>query len=464
MNLTTLEIALFFFCLAGARFGLGRAGLFLMWPIAVIVFPTARLYYGFPLYLYDAIVALMLVDYRRELLALRWNWKQIPWHYVFIALILVSGIAWPLVVMPVNVQAIWVVGHALLTFSGFGLAALIFYDSGRVRERLWLGYGIAISVLVLGAIGLTQFGSPAAAGRVAAFFYRDFAQDAFIHSKFYAEIAARRAAGPYGSPNLLGTVAVLAALAASMLVRQRVIVMAVLVAGTIALLSSVSRQAMIGAVLAGIIYFIVSRGRQKLGAGVIALAAAPLLVVAFLASDYSTSVLERFGRWDEGITQDDNFSARYVDGPVRLATTIGKFPSIFLFGTGPDITKLAGGGVYTGGREAGFVSISYLLFLFQYGIIGLIAGIAMHIEAVHNLKFVPVVMRARAAALLTAVFTFYLADNGPNVSETVTMLCLLAIGVCSGSALRVVRMRQPMPASQREWRRGFMPATAALPR
>jgi hypothetical protein len=461
VNLSIIEIALFLLCLGGARFGLGRPGLFLMWPIAVIVFPTARVYFGFPLYLYDMIVALMLLEYRRELLAIRWDWKRIPWHYVFIVLILVCGIAWPLVVMPVNVQAVWVVGHALLTFSGFGLAALIFYDSARVRERLWLGYGIAASVLILGAIGLTQFGSPAAAGRVAAFFYRDFSQDAFIHSKFYAEIVARRAAGPYGSPNLLGTVAVLAALAASLLVRQRIIVLAVLAAGTIALLSSVSRQAMIGAILAGIIYFIVSRGREKLGAGVVTLAAAPLLVVAFLASDYSTSVLERFSRWDEGVTQDDNFSARYVDGPIRLATTIGKFPSIFVFGTGPDITKLAGGGVYTGGREAGFVSISYLLFLFQYGIIGLLAGIAMHIEAIRNLRYVPVRVRARVAALLTAVFIFYIADNGPNVSETVTMLCLLAIGICSGSALRASRSWRPAAPSARNWQRGLAPVTAS---
>lgn len=464
MNLTIIEMALFALCFAGVRFGLGRAGLFLLWPVAVIVFPTARLYLGFPLYLYDIIVALMLIEYRHELLALRWNWKRIPWHYVFIVLILISGIAWPLVVMPVNAQAVWVVAHALLAFSGFGLTALIFYDTGRVRERLWLGYGIAASVLVIGAIGLIQFGSPSSAGQVAAFFYRDFAQDAFIHSKFYAEIAARRAAGQFGSANTLGTVVVLGALAASLLVRQRMILLAVFGAGVIALLSSVSRQAMIGAILAGIIYFIVSRGREKLGAGVIAVAAAPLLVVAFLASDYSTTVLERFGRWDQGISQDDNFAARYVDGPARLAATIGKFPSILLFGTGPDIPKLAAGGVYTGGREVGFVSISYLLFLFQYGVFGLIAGIAMHLEAIRNLKFVPPGMRARTAALLTAVFTFYLADNGPNVSETVTMLCLLAIGICSGSALRAAQMSQPVRSPARAWQRGHVAVTAPLPR
>ncbi|MDF7774416.1 hypothetical protein P1X14_04085 [Sphingomonas sp. AOB5] len=448
MNLTIPEMALFFFAILLARFGAGRAGLFLLWPILVLIFPTARLFFGFPLYLYDFIVALMLFEYRREYFSLRWGGGRTPWHYVFFVLIVVSGIAWPLVAMPVNVQTIWVAAHALLTFSTIGLVALVFADSNKVRERKYLGYGLIACVVALGVIGLLQFGSPASAGRVAQFFYRDFGADAFLNSKFYAQIAAQRAAGPYGSPNILGVVAVIAAIAVTLLVRSRVLILITFGAASIAILSSVSRQAMIGAIVAAVAYFILSRGRSRLNASVVAIAAAPLLVVAFLASDYSTTVLERFSRWDQGIQQDDNFTARYVDGPARLAETIGRYPSILLLGTGPDIGKLASSGVPTDGREYGFVSISYVLFLFQYGVIGLIAGIAMHIQGWRNLRYVPVSVRARLAAMLAAVYAFYLADNAPNVSESVTMLCLLPIGIGAGCALQALQARRVASAAQ----------------
>lgn len=451
MNLRLPEIAVFAILLAFALYR-GRSSLFALWPVAILVFPTARISLGFPIYLYDIVAAAILFLYRGELLALRWGADRMPWHYVFFALIVICGLAWPLFVLPPSAQMVWVAAHAVLAFAGIAIFALIFSEGGYARERVLLGYGVAASVLVLGVIGLLQFGSPDTAGQVAGIFYRDFGEDAFVNSRSYAQMAAQRAAGPYGSANILGVVAVLGALAASLLVRERMLLTATLVAALIAILSSVSRQAMIGVVLAGVVYFLMSRRRERIGAGMFVAVAAPLIVVGFLASDYSASVFERFGRWSEGVQEDDNFTARYIDGPARLANAVQEFPSILLFGTGPDIGKLVSAGIRTGGREAGFVSVGYLLFLFQYGVLGLAAAIAMLVQAWRHLRFVPSAQKARAAALLTAICTFYLTDNAPNISESVTMLCFLGVGAGAGCAIRALSRRRGAPPEASGWR------------
>ncbi|HEY6815831.1 MAG TPA: hypothetical protein VI168_09860 [Croceibacterium sp.] len=438
MNLNGPEVLLFLLALAILR-ATGRPGLFAMWPITFIVFPTARLYYGFPLYLYDIVSVLLLLEYRRDLLALRWGWNCLPWHYVFFALIAVSGVAWPLVVFSPNPQIAWIAFHTSLAMAAFGLSAMMFADPRKVRERAMLGYGLAASIIVMGLIGALQFGSPANAGQIASFFFRDFGDETFVNTDFYAEIAAERAAGPYGSANILGVVAVLGAMAASIVVRNRALLLVTFAAAAIALLSSVSRQAVIGLLLMGPVYFLMTRSRERFWAVLLSLTMLPLLAAAFMASDYVTPLFERFGRWEGGIENDANFVARYVAGPERLAEAISEFPSILLFGTGPDIGKLVAAGVDTHGREFGFASVSYLLFLFQYGILGLVAGVSMHIQAMNQLKLVPDAIRARVAAMIAAVVVFYLTDNMPNISETVTILCLLPIGLCAGCAIQSLR-------------------------
>lgn len=447
MNLTLPELLLTAF-LIGLCLWRSKAALFLLWPISILVFPTARLMIGFPIYIYDILAVIILANYWRPLLGIRWSLIAIPWHYVFWALILVCGLIWPIVIYSFIPEIGWVSGHAVLAFLSLAFGALLFYDDALERERVFLGYGMAASLMVLGLIGLIQFGSVDTSRAITNFFYRDFAEDAFVMTDFYAQIAAERAAGPFGSPNGLGIVGVLAALMCLVLVRRKPLLIACLLAGAIAVMASVSRQAMIAAVLATMAYFIFAQARQKGGLTVILIVLGPFLVMAFLGSDFAASTLERFSRWDTGIQEDDNFTARYIDGPLRLFEAVRAHPDIVLFGTGPDINKLYSAGSGMVARAQGFLSIGYGLFFFQYGILGIIAALWMHIQAWVQLKFMPVDLRGKFAAILTAILTFYVADNAPNTSESVAMLCLLPIGMVAGQALKASQARALALASQ----------------
>lgn len=447
MNLTLPELLLTAF-LIGLCLWRSKAALFLLWPVSILVFPTARLMIGFPLYVYDVIAVIIFACYWKNILALRWSSVAIPWHYVFWTLILVCGLIWPFIIYPISPESAWVSAHAFIAFLSLAFGALLFYDDRLESERKFLGYGIATAVIVLGVIGLIQFGSVETSQAITNFFYRDFSDDSFFMSEFYARITAERAAGPFGSPNGLGIVGALAALMCFVLIRNKPLLIACLVAGAIAVMASVSRQAMIAAVLATLAYFIFAQARQKGGLAVILIVMGPFLVMAFLGSDFAASTLERFSRWDTGIQEDENFTARYVDGPLRLIEAVRAYPDIILFGTGPDINKLYSAGSGMVGRAQGFLSIGYALFFFQYGILGIIAGLWMHIQASVQLRFMPVDLRGKFAAILTAIVTFYVADNAPNTSESIAMLCLLPIGMLAGQALKASQARALALASQ----------------
>lgn len=447
MNLTLPELLLTAL-LIGLCLWRSKAALFLLWPISILVFPTARLMIGFPLYVYDIIIVVIFAYYWKPLLSIRWSLTAIPWHYVFWGLILVCGLIWPIAIYSFIPEIVWVSGHALLAFVSFGLGVLLFFDDRFDTERRFLGYGVAASVLALGSIGLIQFGSVGTSQAIANFFFRDLGDDAFMLSESFARLAAARAAGPYGSPNLLGVVSVLGALTTLVLTRNKPLLIATLVAASIAVMASVSRQAMIGAALATAAYFLFAQSRQKGGLTIILIVLGPILVIAFLGSEFATTTLERFGRWESGIQEDDNFTARYIDGPRRLLETVIAHPDIVLFGTGPDVGKLYSAGSETFSRAYGFLSIGYALFFFQYGILGLIAGVWMHIQAWVQLRFMPEDMRGKFAAVLTAIVTFYFADNAPNVSESIAMLCLLPIGMLAGQALKASQARALALASQ----------------
>jgi len=459
MNLTLPELLLTL-VLIGLALWRSKAALFLLWPIAILVFPTARLMVGFPLYVYDVIAVAILVSYHRQILGIRWSAAAVPWHYVFGALILVCGLLWPIVIYSLIPEIVWVSGHAMISFMTFAIGAAVVYR-GLDRERRFLGYGIAASLIAVGLIGLIQFGSYDMSRAVTRFFYRDYAADAFVMSDFYAQITASRAAGPYGSANGLGIVGVLAGLMALILVRNKALLTACLVAAAIAVMASVSRQAMMAAALALMAYFALAPAGQKSRLTLILIMAGPLLIVLFLGSDFSASIMERFGRWDSGIQQDDNFAARYVRGPIRLFETVAAFPDIILFGTGPDLRKLYSAGAEMIDRARGFLSIGYGLFFFQYGVIGLVAALWMHVQAWSQLRFAPPALRGSYAAILTAIVTFYIADNTPNVSESVAMLCLLPLGMLAGHALRVSQAQVRSRAGSARPRYGPAPRPVA---
>ncbi|MDZ4363985.1 hypothetical protein [Brevundimonas sp.] len=447
MNLTLPELLLAAF-LIGLCLWRSRAALFFLWPISILIFPTARLVIGFPLYIYDVVAITIAASYWKEILGIRWSIAAIPWHYVFWTLILICGVLWPLVIYDFNLEIFWVYSHATIAFSSFAFGSLIFFKDELTEERKFLGYGIAVSALTIGTIGAIQFGSVEVSKAISDVFYRDLAEDSLFVSDYYAQIASERAAGPYGSANGLGIVGVMTALMIIVLVRHKPLVIACLIASAFAVLASVSRQAMIAAALATIAYFVFAQSRQKGGLLVILVVLGPMLVIAFLGSDFAASTLERFSRWETGIQEDDNFTARYIDGPLRLIEAVRAFPDIILFGTGPDIQKLYSAGSGMIGRAQGFLSIGYALFFFQYGILGLIAGVWMHIQAWAQLRFMPVDLRGKFAAILTAIVTFYVADNAPNISESIAMLCLLPIGMLAGQALKASQARALAVAGQ----------------
>jgi len=134
-------------------------------------------------------------------------------------------------------------------------------------------------------------------------------------------------------------------------------------------LTSVTRLVLVAGVAGAIVFLLLSSHRQRLKAFAI-LSIAGLVGAIFLGSYFSDVWSTRLGRWSHGVMEDDNVSARAIDGPTRLVNFFTAYPETLILGAGPDPEKLESKTQQESNFESGFVSNSFLLALYYMGAVG----------------------------------------------------------------------------------------------
>jgi hypothetical protein len=97
-----------------------------------------------------------------------------------------------------------------------------------------------------------------------------------------------------------------------------------------------------------------------------------LVTLTFLAGGamIHDSWTNRLSRFDDGVMDDDNITARVVDGPQRLVNFLWDHPDMLLTGAGIDPEKLMSRSGINTDFDGGFVSNGFLLSLYYMGIPG----------------------------------------------------------------------------------------------
>lgn len=397
--------------------------LFVVHPALLLVLPTVRFAGPFPIYLFDVSgVALLLYVLKR---GPAWPRTSLPWPTVLLAVLLFSACLVPTLRYGFNAPPLWVGGHAIIAFSAIVIGAYArARDPSAQRDIAFFSWSIAISLVVLAAIGIFCFGSPARTSLLNSFFYKDVSRS--LLSDFLIAYSAQRVAGPFQQANIFGSVAVLSASAVWVLGNRKATRVA-FVAAVIVALSSVSRQSLIGLALILSMLMLFSN-RAKLWA-IPAAILAPIFVVVGPQLPMIGSAVTRFARLDEGALGDSNVTARVIEGPKRFFALISEHPDVLFFGVGWDIHKLAASGVGVGVYASGAASNGFLLWLYYAGLAGLITIIWLLIDWTRRAYGEFRLSRTAAALCVVPAVAFLIsADNASVLVEAFIFMFALMAG------------------------------------
>lgn len=399
-------------------------GLFFIYPVALLIGPTIKFVVGAPIYLYD-ISGLLILAYvlRRGGLG-AWPRNIPPWHWFSLGLLVIAGLAVPAFRYGPTLASVWITLHATLSFLQILTAVALMRIPALDRERQALALGLTVALCILAVIAALEFRNPAMAGFFNQIFYRD--TGGYILSDWGAKLFSTRVSGPFGNPNGLAVGGLMAAFAVWWLGRGRLSTVSFACVAVL-MVATVSRQAILAAALCFAVYVLVS-GRKMLGYGAVALVAIPLAAPFLGAVSFLEPIIERFSRWNSGALNDNNVSGRLIAGPQRLWAVISESPDMLFFGAGWDVQKLTNQGVDTGLYSMGFVSNSYLLWVYHAGVIGLIFILGMLLNGVSVALRLPAAERAKGLAVLLPITFLYFSDNGPILIEALIVGIAMTMG------------------------------------
>ena len=123
-----LSLPLFFGLLAALVLLAWRkpAGLFLLWPIALLLFPSTRTNLGAaPVYWYDAVSVIILARLYLSADLAHWPGGVPRWHWWFVASGVVFGTLLPLARYGASLEMGWILGHAALAWMAFPIGVAL---------------------------------------------------------------------------------------------------------------------------------------------------------------------------------------------------------------------------------------------------------------------------------------------------------------------------------------------------
>jgi hypothetical protein len=433
-----------------------RRGLFFVYPITLIILPTLRLNLGFPLYLFDVSGGLILAAAVQAGGWRAWPRGVLPWHFIFAGFLVFAGIIVPMFRYGFSLQSVWISGHASLSFMQIFTAAALVNVPSLAPSRKFLIWGIVAGLAALGIVLWLQFGSPGMSRAINGFFYRDQATS-FNMTEFGAAITAQRSAGPFFNPNSAGVVAVLAAYVAWLLGSRKMTFAAFALAAA-CVIPTVSRQAMLALALALSVSLIAGDPKRRI-VGIALLALVPLVAPLATMIPALAPAFERFGRWQGGALEDNNVSGRLIDGPIRLWNLIVEKPDTAVVGAGWDVIKLMNQGLDVGIYSTGFVSNSFLLWLYYGGIGGFILILVFFGQMLRASIQSRGLLKAKAVAITVAIMFLYFSDNGGILIEAYIAPISIAAGL-----IFAFQVRQEALARQMQRRPpGVLPVESWIP-
>lgn len=425
------------------------AGLFLLWPIALLLFPSTRTNLGAaPVYWYDAVSVIVLARLYMSADLARWPGGVPRWHWWFVASGILFGTLLPLARYGASLEMGWILGHAALAWMAFAIGVGLSNGANASRYRTATFLGLLVALAGSATIAILQFGNEAMAAAINSFYFRDMQGHLVLLEDVGARISASRVNGPHGDPNTFGGTTALACVIALLLLPQRRRRMAPIIIGLAGIVvgATVSRQVLVAAVLAfGTAFLLGTAGTRVRIVGALA-----ALLVLGLASGVAASWGERLARWEGGVSQDMNVVGRIVIGPQRLLSVINADPTVLLTGVGLDVQKLvkkaadkrADVGIY----QMGFVSNSFLLPLYYLGITGFLLTFTLWIWTLRRAMAQPKGRRALHVGGVVMAMLLIASDNYAFIVEvSVAMLFLLAALASERDGVDVPIPAQPLP-------------------
>ncbi|WP_273144032.1 O-antigen ligase family protein [Oceanicaulis alexandrii] len=412
------------------------AYLLTLWMFLILAFPTTRSMIGpIPIYWYDIVAVASLVMLLAEpgLIAAQRS-RFLP-HWVFIAVVLVTGTILPFARYGVHAELVWNFLHTALAIMGFvvGFALVLSRREGLYVNRLLIGFAAGAAILFIAAI--YQRSGPAGSAQILDWYYGDFGTE-FIIGEFQAYLRSTRAAAGMQHPNTLGVAMAVTAMVSLIVgVRRRGMsrLLSLIVIGLclVTLVLSASRQALLGLMIFGTFAGILTAsGRARQTALALSLVGALVLVATGGAG-----MLDRLsGLFADQL--DSNVAARIIDGPERLMRTISENPSVLLIGAGHDVTKLARLGTEVGDLDQGFSSNGFLLSLYYYGVFGFILILATWLLTIRRAWMTRGPARPPLIGASLALAFFFFADNHGLLAEELMTLIFLTTGLIYGAGLQ----------------------------
>ena len=140
----------------------------------------------------------------------------------------------------------------------------------------------------------------------------------------------------------------------------------------VTVLCTVSRHGMVAVAIGIAIMILCSENRLRMNLIMGVAGTIVLLALAAGGGMLQDSWSNRMSRFDGGVMEDDNITARVVDGPQRLVAFLGAHPSMLLTGAGIDPEKLMSRAGINDDFDGSFVSNGFLLALYYLGVGGFV--------------------------------------------------------------------------------------------
>jgi hypothetical protein len=372
MNTISIPIfaAICLFVITAAWFW--RPSLLAIWVIGFLVFPTARMVVGpAPIYLYDLTMAGVLGLLWYEGSFRFWPLRTIRWHGWMIGAAFLLSVLYGIVRYGPAPQILWIWGHTSLSWMGFGVGVVLLTDPSNARYRLGLQTGFLIGGFALCAISLIQYLNLPTSDALNSFFYGGMGAEDSVET-YHVGILSNRASGPHFAPCCLAGIAILAGAVFWLVTDKRQWFRRLLMESMclVTTLCTVSRHAMLAAALGIMVMILFSDNRVRFQLIVGVAIAVVVLTFAAGGAMIHDSWTARMSRFDDGVMDDDNITARVVDGPQRLVDFLGQHPDMLLTGAGIDPEKLMSRSGIDDDFDGGFVSNGFLLSLYYMGIPG----------------------------------------------------------------------------------------------
>lgn len=424
--------------------------LFFGWAFFVTGLPVMRGQLGpIPVYDFDVAVVLVwsIVLTRPGMRA--WPAGAPPWLTLFLLMLGVFGTLLPMIeyggIFP---EMIWNFGHTGLALTTLVLGSFL-VTGATEAERDGFRRGLLVALVVLAIIALLEKSSESINAALTQLFIGadDEGGEQVERTKAIAELISSggRVAGPLGSPNTFGVVAVMAAVNywfLSAIDRRKSIFGAVVFGSmTIVLFASGSRQALISAAFVGLGFLVMAPIRQSLPRILLAVGLVGIVSLFVDADIY----LERLSRLSQG-TDEANVAARLSDGPERFWEMMNGDPYLSLTGVGLEIQKLARLGIDVPADILyGFASNGFLLYIYYFGVFGFLVMTSFWAWVLVKGARAPKELRRITLGTGVALPFIVFADNHAVLAEELVTQMMVFAGLLTAVSARAFSASRPPP-------------------